>query len=566
MNLLNYSDIVLKVDYNKSQYAVKSFHLLISKPKHTCTQMFFLLYVLGSIQTAAQLFSFAEKELTIPLVCNQKGHKTRTFLWMDKFEREAQQLQLNTLKGTMKTHDVKSGGDGKTILHRELSCFCTGCLSNEVCINSDFVEDYKSFKVIKEPANPDAKEKCRGSKSDQNGKTSKQEGLWSERKIKQEGQGSERKTRQDGQGSEKKTKKESQGSKCEPLSEGQGLQHEGQGAQREGLRSSTKRKAAPEKETERPKTKRVKRDLKSETKVKAEAATSLVEKVENKVKRRRCLENTNQCDVQRVNGPVPIADITAELIHSPFELKLTICNSIPENDIVIKEDLSLLGINASVDAMSLQLYNTRTIPGVSKYPIIIEGDGNCLPRCGSVLAFGMQDKHAEIRLRIAMELITFSELYLSAEYLERGWDPAQGQRPTPTLFAMFSEGYSNQHLSEGAIRELYQKEVNDILMEGTYMGIWQLFALASVLKCPIFSVYPMKGCPAVRDDLHRLILPREANTMVPRFILWSCTRDDLPEQYWRPNHFSVCLPWSPVAETAIATDLGCGTSIQKTDW
>ena len=106
-------------------------------------------------------------------------------------------------------------------------------------------------------------------------------------------------------------------------------------------------------------------------------------------------------------------------------------------------------------------------------------------------------------------------------------------------YAMFSDHYTQQHLTKASIQEIYRQEIHDILREGEFMGVWQLMALASVLRCPIFSVYPAKGCPGVRDDLHRLIMPRELITTVPSFILWSCTRDDLPEQYWTPNHFSL---------------------------
>jgi len=40
------------------------------------------------------------------------------------------------------------------------------------------------------------------------------------------------------------------------------------------------------------------------------------------------------------------------------------------------------------------------------------------------------------------------------------------------------------------------------------MGIWQLFGLSSVLQTKLFSVYPQRGNPNIRSDLHRLIYPR----------------------------------------------------------
>ena len=44
----------------------------------------------------------------------------------------------------------------------------------------------------------------------------------------------------------------------------------------------------------------------------------------------------------------------------------------------------------------------------------------------------------------------------------------------------------------------------------TSMGIWQMFAFASVLQSPwfFFLTYPGLGDPIVCSDLHRIVLPR----------------------------------------------------------
>ena len=57
------------------------------------------------------------------------------------------------------------------------------------------------------------------------------------------------------------------------------------------------------------------------------------------------------------------------------------------------------------------------------------------------------------------------------EYLQRGWDRKMKPLPTPTIYAIFSDHYCNQQLTQAAIRELYCKEVNDVLKPGSYMGI-----------------------------------------------------------------------------------------------
>ena len=86
-----------------------------------------------------------------------------------------------------------------------------------------------------------------------------------------------------------------------------------------------------------------------------------------------------------------------------------------------------------------------------------------------------------------------------------------------------------QSLADDEACSIYEAEINQILEPCAYMGMWQLFALASDLKRCIFSVYPNKGNPNVRRDLNRLIIPRENTDVLkpPCFIMWSSVREDM---------------------------------------
>ncbi|CAG2208384.1 THAP9 [Mytilus edulis] len=99
------------------------------------------------------------------------------------------------------------------------------------------------------------------------------------------------------------------------------------------------------------------------------------------------------------------------------------------------------------------------------------------------------------------------------------------------------------HLTENIIRSIYQKEIMKIRLDKTYMGIWQIHALSSVLCTPIYSVYPKLGNPNVRQDLNRLILPREYKHEQPIYIFWTSTRSaDMNNEHWVPNHVVPILP------------------------
>ena len=59
-------------------------------------------------------------------------------------------------------------------------------------------------------------------------------------------------------------------------------------------------------------------------------------------------------------------------------------------------------------------------PKSQLYPASIYGDGNCLPRAASVLVYGREDKHAEMRKPIVVELTKNQEPYLSIHAIRPG--------------------------------------------------------------------------------------------------------------------------------------------------
>ena len=587
--------------------------------KHLHIHVLFFLFS-GIIQSAKDLYNFATAELTKELTCSPKGHHPRTFMWIDKFQRPELQSKLCTLKGTMKLHDVRSNGDNCSVNYKHRSCFCKSCIEGEPCSLTEYTGDQKNFILIKENEKLGTKKGLLATVNSSNKelhtpvKSSNKEhatpGKSSNKERVLPGKSSDKESASPGQSSNKGRAMPVKSSKKERTTPGKLSDKEratpGKTSNKKRTtpaKSSNKKRASPAKSSDKEratpgksnnrgratpgkssnkesatpgKSSNKKHEMQSKT-----SSTEFTESVQQLRKSQRknlqhnfkqakdYLKGSKKPTSYTFSGPVTLktyTELTSQLIHSPYALQRSICQGVVMENVKVRNDLSIVGMKAAIDASANTLYATRSnIPGIVKYPMLIEGDGNCLPRCGSVLAYGTQEYHRDIRLRIAVELIKYPHLYLDADYLSRGWDPANSNKPTPVIFAMFSDRYTGQQLTEEAIRDLYYKEVDDILSAGAYMGAWQIFALASVLRCPLYCIYPLKGCPAVQNDLHRLILPRETSTETPCFILWSSTRSDMPPQHWRPNHFAVFLPMTVENETAVATENGCGTAIPYTE-
>jgi len=259
-------------------------------------------------------------------------------------------------------------------------------------------------------------------------------------------------------------------------------------------------------------------------------------------------------DVVGPQSDAYIKKMIRALIHSPQPIQIMTSENCHFSPIQIRDDLSIAGLSVAVDKVALELVTYERAdfadedlkyiapkydPGM--YPSNILGDGNCLPRCGSLLAYGSQNYHAEIRLRIAIELILYEDLYTDDDYLSRG---LKGQKLTAAAVAQMSDFFVQQKLTPTVVKRIYHREINQILKMNKYMGVWQLFAMSSVLQMRIQSMYPQLGTAAINRDLNRMILPRQQETNEIGYILWSSTRADMKEEYWNPNHFVVFLPLS----------------------
>ena len=116
----------------------------------------------------------------------------------------------------------------------------------------------------------------------------------------------------------------------------------------------------------------------------------------------------------------------------------------------------------------------------------------------------------------------------------------------PKYYAMYSEHYNGQKLSEQAVRSIREAEVEQCAKPASYTGIWQLHALSNILNCKLMSIYPQRGGVTVRRHLHRWITPFPKPSPFQwsqMAIMWTSTQGKEQEaKDWRVNHFVVCVP------------------------
>ena len=198
-------------------------------------------------------------------------------------------------------------------------------------------------------------------------------------------------------------------------------------------------------------------------------------------------------------------------------------------------------VRSNIENVTVDTYAAFWLPGdaPSFLPVRIYRDGNCLPRCASLMAYETQDHNDEMWIWIALELAIHMDMYQDNDFLQLGHHVSDDQAKQ---CAMYSEQYLDQVPKPVAIKRILSRETEQISKPGNYMGMWQIHALVSVFKGKVCSIYPLNRwvCP-------RMSAPNEPPPVSPLAIMWSSTlgKQQTPDQ-WQVNHFVVCVPrWYP---------------------
>ena len=186
------------------------------------------------------------------------------------------------------------------------------------------------------------------------------------------------------------------------------------------------------------------------------------------------------------------------------------------------------GSNEHIDQVArtelMMLTDTDHIgPGL---PVTTVADRNCFPHAVSKLMFGTEENHLEVRMQLVFEAVKNENQYLCEDYLLEGAYERTCGTPLTQMYAMYSghyTGISGFSCIEKAIQDAFRTNVMDICKIGTYIGMFQMFALSNVMQQPIHSVFPQRGKPQFRDDFHREILPlnKSFRERISAIIMWT---------------------------------------------
>ena len=480
------------------------------------------------IEDAKDLYTFCRDELTVGAE-NDCLHPTkpeaRTFLYMEKTQPDDKRPSSFTVKGTREVHSVNSAGEEGVVRMRYLSCHCAGCQQETKCEYSEWVDEWKTVSVLQ-----------------------KNSSVKRPRKVVKKSQGK--------QCPPDKTS----ASKHETLSAGQhksdsSVPYDVKFDERPATRSAVRRLEMPQcsvllkkMKTEKPKSdSSVHKDVKLDERPASRNAVRQLDMSHSSYPSKKMKTNVPvvQTAFSLLNRRLFFDRLFSRMQSCKNYVDLTIlCESI-----VNPHQISLSDINIyeQLSEEDLDRYSNRILPcDIPNHPLLfakkIYGDGNCLARCGSMLAFGTEEHFVELKVRMIVELVQNEQLYLDNDYLKVGHHDRSNYAKN---FAMCSPQVGRETLVDDSdIRLVFQREVFEYRKPGVYAGMWQLFALSNVLKTNLFSAYPMGYGYNVRGDYHRMIIPHTDSSSIV-YIMWTSLGGELDPKKWSPNHFITLLDVNP---------------------
>ena len=165
------------------------------------------------------------------------------------------------------------------------------------------------------------------------------------------------------------------------------------------------------------------------------------------------------------------------------------------------------------------------------------GDGNCLYNAVSLAVTGTEDLSYALRLLVSIELYENASFYANHPRINTAL-----AHSTTSVYTFLDSAIGN-HKNVSSITSTIKQMVKYVCTPNNYSCLMELFAISSVLKSPVYSIYPLRQSAAnIRPLFHGKIYPRETIEDNHRsiFLLWSGEdkhKIGMSGTYFCANHF-----------------------------
>ncbi|KAM9435694.1 vertnin [Clarias gariepinus] len=214
--------------------------------------------------------------------------------------------------------------------------------------------------------------------------------------------------------------------------------------------------------------------------------------------------------------------LEVEQVLAPFHLPTVLCSEIS----------SWMGI----DAMAHRLYPADAPAGL--LPLVCKGEGNLLFDAASMLLVGSTSLSLELQVRTVVEMLLWKQYYLC------GMIDSKVMLQASRFSLCAEETQDMLKLPMQVLEAIFDADVKASCFPNSFANMWHVYALASVLQCNIYSIYPMYN-HKIRPYFNRLIRPRmwpKDSEPLTLHIMWSGELES--GSVFKPRNFVALIPAS----------------------
>ncbi|CAM4688883.1 vertnin [Lepidochelys kempii] len=182
-------------------------------------------------------------------------------------------------------------------------------------------------------------------------------------------------------------------------------------------------------------------------------------------------------------------------------------------------------------------------------PLVCKGEGNHLFEAASVLLWGNPSLSLELQVRTVVEMLLHKHYYLN------GMIDSKVMLQAARYSLCTEESPEMTSLPLAILEAIFDADIKATCFPGTFANMWHVYALASVLQCNIYSIYPMSNLK-IRPYFNRLIRPRKCGPQTSTLhIMWS--GQQLSSQVFKAQYFVAVVgleelePTSPPPEPPV---------------
>ena len=193
--------------------------------------------------------------------------------------------------------------------------------------------------------------------------------------------------------------------------------------------------------------------------------------------------------------------LEVEQVLAPFHLPTALCT----------ESSSWLG----VDGVAHRLYPADAPAGL--LPLVCKGEGNLLFDAASMLLVGSTSLSLELQVRTVVEMLLWKQYYLC------GMIDSKVMLQAARFSLCAEESQDMLKLPMQVLEAIFDADVKASCFPGSFANMWHVYALASVLRCNLFSIYPLytlKSRPYFNRRMRPRTCPKDSGPFTLH-IMWS---------------------------------------------